>query len=277
MSTSSQMAARRGPRTAVVTGATAGIGRAIAIALGELGWRVAIGARREERLADAVKRVEAAGGKALGHPLDVTEPASVEAFFAEVERRWGCADVLVNNAGAARPGRLDRLSYADIRAAIETSLVGALFATRRAVEALRARGLPGDLVFISSRSAAESWAHHLPYGASKAGVESAARTLRLELEGTGIRVALIRVGDTLGTEFSASWTPADFAENLAVWQRLALLRHAGLMQPEDVARAVVLAVTTRPGVQLELIGVDAQAPSAAPGGDPAAGGQGAAP
>ncbi len=269
---SSSGVAAEGPRTAVVTGATAGIGRAIAVALGALGWRVSIGARRADRLADAERAVEAAGGQALGHVLDVTVPDSVEAFFAAVERRWGCADVLVNNAGAARPGRLDRLSYADIRAAIETSLVGSLFATKRAIAALRERGRPGDLVFISSRSATESWANHLPYGASKAGVENAARTLRLELEGTGIRVALIRVGDTVGTEFSASWNPAEFGEHIAVWQRFALLRHGGVMQPEDVARAVVLAVTTRPGVQLEVIGVDAQAPVAAPGTRPAAGG-----
>ena len=257
-------------RRAVVTGATAGIGRAIAIALGGLGWRVAIGARRAERLADAVRAVEAAGGQGFGHPLDVTDPASVERFFAAVEAHWGPADVLVNNAGAARPGRFDRLAYESIRTAVETCLLGALFATRRAVAALRERGLPGDVVFISSRSAAESWANYVAYGAAKAGVENAARALRIELEGTGIRISLVRVGDTIGTEFGIGWSPDEIVENIGLWQRLGLMRHGAVMQPDDVARAVVLALTTRPGVQFEVIGLDAQAPAQAAKPDPAA-------
>jgi NAD(P)-dependent dehydrogenase (short-subunit alcohol dehydrogenase family) len=223
-------------RTAVVTGATAGIGRAIAVALGGLGWRVAIGARRPERLADAEALIAKAGGRPFGHALDVRDPESVERFFSAVEARFGCADVIVNNAGGARAGRIDQLPYDAIRAAIETSLLGSLFVSKRAIAALRKRGLAGDLVFISSRSATESWPNHVPYGAAKAGVENAARALRLELEGTGIRVSLLRVGDTSDTEFMSSVEPAEIMANIGVWQRHALLRHGGLMKSDDVAR-----------------------------------------
>jgi NAD(P)-dependent dehydrogenase (short-subunit alcohol dehydrogenase family) len=260
-------------RTAVVTGATAGIGRAIAVALGGLGWRVAIGARRAERLADAEKAIIAAGGEAFGHALDVSQPDSIERFFAAVEARFGCADVVVNNAGGARAGRIDQLPFEAIRNALETTLLGSLFVSKRAIAALRARGLPGDLVFVSSRSATESWPNHVPYGAAKAGVENAARALRLELEGTGIRVSLLRVGDTADTEFMSGVDPAEIMSNIGVWQRYALLRHGGYMRSEDVARAVVLAVTTAAGVQLEVIGVDAQAPVSAPQGQGGGAGQ----
>src|SRR5438046_178506 len=88
-------------RLAVVTGASAGIGRAIAVALGGLGWSVAVGARRVEQLQATAALVRDAGGTAYAHVLDVCEPASIDAFLDAAAAEVGPIDVLVNNAGTA--------------------------------------------------------------------------------------------------------------------------------------------------------------------------------
>jgi len=246
-------------RTAIVTGATAGIGLATAEAFAALGWQVAIGARREARLAAAVEAVEKAGGRAFGHPLDVTLPASVDGFVSAAERALGPIDVLVNNAGSMRPGRLHELSTDAIRAAVESSLLGSLFTTRRVLQGMLAHGRGGDVVFVSSRAAALPWPRNAHYGAAKAGVENAAAALRVELEGTGVRSTVVRVGDTV-TEFGAAWTPAELAE-VGYWHQIGLVKGA-ILQPADVAAAIVCAVTAPPGVQLETIVVNPQLPRA---------------
>jgi NADP-dependent 3-hydroxy acid dehydrogenase YdfG len=244
-------------RTAIVTGGTAGIGLAIAEAFGGLGWRVAIGARRAERLEPALAAVARAGGHGFGHVLDVTDPASIDGFVGAAEKALGPSDVLVNNAAGAHPGKLHELSIEDIRAAVESSLLGALFTTRRVLQSMLAHGTGGDLVFVSSRAAAIPWPRHAPYGAAKAGVESAAAALRAELEGTGIRSTVVRVGDTL-TEFGASWTPAELAE-VGYWHGIGLVKGA-VLEPAQVAAVVVSAVTAPRGVALETIVVNPQLP-----------------
>ena len=255
------MSGAAAPRTALVTGGTAGIGRAVAEAFGALGWRVAIGARRSERLADAVAAIEKAGGRGFGHTLDVTDPASIDAFVAAAERALGPIDVLVNNAGGMKPGRLHELSIEALRSSIETNLLGALFVTRRVLAGLLPRKQPGDIVFISSRAAAIPWPRNAHYGAAKAGVENAANALRVELEGTGVRSTIVRVGDTI-TEFGASWGATEFA-HVGYWAQIGLVK-GGILQPASVAGAVVAAVTAPRGVQLETIVVNPEPPLAKP-------------
>ncbi len=246
-------------RTALVTGATSGIGLATASALGALGFRVAIGARRPERLEAALKSVEQSGARGFAHPLDVGDPDSVEAFVSAAEHALGPVHVLVNNAGSARPGRLHELAVADIFAAVASSLLGSLYVTRRVLQGMLAHGEGGDVVFISSRAAALAWPRNAPYGAAKAGVENAAAALRVELEGTGIRSTVVRVGDTV-TEFGSAWTPNQLAD-VGYWHRIGLVKGA-ILQPADVAAAVVAAVTARRGVALETIVVNPEPPKA---------------
>jgi len=248
-------------RTALVTGATAGIGRAVAEAFGALGWRVAIGARREERLADAVAAVVRAGGRGFGHVLDVSDPASVDAFVTAAERALGPADVLVNNAGGMRPGKLHELPVETLRAAIEVNLLGPLYVTRRVLQDLLPRRQPGDVVFVSSRAAAIPWPRNAHYGAAKAGVENAAAALRAELEGTGVRTTVVRLGDTV-TEFGAAWTPDELA-HVGHWVKLGLVK-GGILQPATVAAAVVAAVTAPRGAQIETLVVNPEPPLAKP-------------
>ena len=97
-------------RVAVVTGAGAGIGRAIAQALGALGWPVGLGARRVDQLDETAKLIVDSGGTAYAHALDVCEPASIDAFFTATAAELGPASVLVNNAGTAAPGALHEMS-----------------------------------------------------------------------------------------------------------------------------------------------------------------------
>jgi NADP-dependent 3-hydroxy acid dehydrogenase YdfG len=247
-------------RVAVVTGASAGIGAAIARALGELGWTVALGARRRERLEAVAKEVEAAGGGPFPHELDVADRDSVSAFFDAVEAEVGPADVVVNNAGIDVPGLFHESDPADLEREVRTNLLGPMFVCRRAVPPMVASGEGGDLVFISSHATRDHRPAQAAYGATKAGLEHLARTLGLELEGTGIRSTIIQVGATR-SEFHSDWDQDKIIDLLKYWQRFGLQRHLAMMPAESVARAVVLAVTTPKGTHLGTIEVQPEAPS----------------
>jgi NADP-dependent 3-hydroxy acid dehydrogenase YdfG len=244
-----------GPRLAVVTGASSGVGRAVSVAFGRLGWRVALGARRVDRLEETADEVRRHGGEPLVHALDVTDPASVERFFDVVEDVAGIADVLVNNAGLGLLGSIAEVSAARIRSQVDTNLVGALYCTGRATRALIEVGRPGDVVFISSDSVHESYPHMLVYGATKAAIEYVARGLDVELGGTGIRVSTVRLGPTV-SEFNTGWEDADMVGFMQAWERLGLGRQDFNYIPVDVAaQAVVTAVTTARGSKVSLLSV----------------------
>ena len=260
MSTPAETTDSPEPRTVIVTGASLGIGRAIAEAFADLGWRIAIGARNAERLGEVVDSVGARGGKAFAHALDVRDELSVETFCSAAQEALGPIDVLINNAGGAHPGRLHEISYDDIRFAIESSLIGSLFMSRCVVASMLENRVEGDVVFISSRSVGVSWPGHIPYAASKAGMESVGRALGQELEGTGIRVITARVGDTMGTGFANDWT-TDEQQMSEYWAELGILRHGGVMEPPNVASAVVGAVTTPRAFQIDFLTVNAVAPT----------------
>lgn len=250
---------KQAARVAAVSGGATGIGRAVAEALAARGFAVAVGGRREARVQEAATALEAGGARALGLRLDVSDADAVEAFYAGVEKALGPVDLVVNCAGHARPGRLFEKPPEEIRAEIETGLIGTLLFSRRGIAAMLERELPGDAVFVSSTSAETPWPWLAPYAASKAGIEQAVRSVALECEGTGVRCLVVRVGNTLGTEWATEWGP-EAAPALEAWQRLGLIRHAGLLRPEQVALALVQAVETPRGVHLEHVSVHPEAP-----------------
>ena len=239
---------------AVVTGSSAGIGRAIAVGLAGLGWTIALGARRVDRLAESSAAVQAAGGVAIACPLDVTDPASVDAFFAEVESRAGVADVLVNNAGLGFLGAIAETSPQRMRTAVDTNLLGTLYCTRRATAAMLEHGVEGDLVFISSDSIQKPYPHMLTYGATKAAVEYLASGLDVELGGTGIRVSTIRLGPTV-SEFNTSWPDEDMLAFMNACERLGITEDFNYIPAEHAAAAVVTAVTAPRGTKVSLLSV----------------------
>lgn len=251
-------------RTAVVTGASSGLGVAIAQALGALGFRVAVGARRLQRLEQTAEQVEAAGGQSLAVQLDVGDAESVEAFFGSVENHFGRVDVLINNAGLSHPAPVHALDLALVREEFDVNLLGAIQMSRRMLAPLIQDGLRGDLIFISSDAARFPRPHQSIYTASKAALEAFSSTLALELEGTGIRSTIVRPGPAI-SEYAANWDPNEIRSLLRRWQHFGLQRNSGVMPAEAVAQAVVTAVTTPPGVRLDSIEVQPEATHGAPG------------
>lgn len=247
-------------RVALISGAGTGIGQAIAAKFGSLGWKVAVGGRRVGLLADTVALVDAAGGTGLAHALDVTDAASVAEMFAAAEDAFGPVDVVVNNAATARYGPLDDFAPEEIEAEVATKLLGSLYMARCGIRSMRPHGR-GDILFVTSLAAVQPWPFHLPYAAANAGVEQAVRSLRLELEGSGIRVTMLRCGETVGTDFATRELESGrMAEVTDAWFRRGLLRHAGAMQPGMVADAVAHAVTLPAGYQYESFAVVPTAP-----------------
>ncbi len=240
-------------RTAVVTGASSGIGEATARALGALGWPVAIGARRVDRLKEIAGAIETAGGSAFHHPLDVSVPQSIDDFFDAVEKELGSPDVVVNNAGVGIPRLLHEARVEELQTEIAVNLLGPMWVSRRAIPALVEKGR-GDLVFISSHNAVVPRTFQAGYTASKAGVEALARVLQMELEGTGVRSTIVRPGPT-GSEFGASYGPELTQRILASWKHWGIVRQLHWMPAESVARAVVSVVTAPPGMHLDLVQV----------------------
>lgn len=246
-------------RIAVVTGASSGIGRAIAVAFGQLGWSVAIGARRLDRLDEAADAVRGVGGTPFVHELDVSDNDSIVAFMAAAEDALGPIEVLVNNAGVSTPGWLHDIEPDALAREITTNLLGPVLTSRLAVMSMRAHGIRGDIVFVTSDAARFPRPRMATYSATKAGLEAFAHSLAFELEGTGVRCITMRVGPTM-SEFGFGWPMETVEDLLAYWPRFGLQRHAGILEPEDIARAVVLAVSAPRGVLFDTIEVQPEAP-----------------
>lgn len=258
-------AAAATPRTALVTGASSGLGRAIAIELGALGWRVAIGARRVDRLEETADAVREAGGTAFAHALDVADPRSVAAFFDAAESALATIEVVVNNAGMTTPGPIADLEPEAIRRTFEINTLGSIYCAREAIRRWASAGTrDGDLVFVSSETADDPWPQNLPYAASKAAVEHVARGLRGELEGTGARVSIVQLGPAL-SEFGFGWDPEVFVGAVELWKRLHHLPHDGMMSGEEVARAVVHVLAAPRGVEVHDVVIKPSFPAAAEG------------
>ena len=179
----------------VVTGASRGLGLAIARLAATKGDKVALIARGDDVLAQA----KLIGGNGIGLVADVTDPASVTDACAQVAERWGGIDVLVNNAGLHRGGLLGSLSQDDWQAVIDTNLSGPLNFVRAALPLL---GEGGSIVNIGAVVGLRGFAGDAAYGASKAGLAGLTQVLAVELARRGIRVNLVIPGLT-STEMTA--------------------------------------------------------------------------
>jgi NADP-dependent 3-hydroxy acid dehydrogenase YdfG len=236
-----------GGRTAVVTGASSGIGAATAERLASEGFDVVLGARRMDRLTALAGRI---GARAL--PLDVTDAASVEAFAAALPR----VDVLVNNAGGAFDAR--PVAEADLDSWARTydvNVLGTVRVTRALLPALRASGA-GDVLFVGSTAGMVSYEGGASYTAAKHGVHTLAGTLRLELVAEPVRVIEIAPGMVRTEEFSLNRTGRQ-EEADAVYR--------GVREPlvaEDVADCIAWALTRPHHVNVDLLVVRPRAQAA---------------
>jgi len=227
-------------RTVVVTGASSGIGVAIAQAFAARGDRVAIGARRVERLAAVAEEIEKNGGSVFAHELDVTRVASIRRFLEAVREAFGGIGVVVNNAGVSIPGWVAELAPGELEREIATNLTGPMLIAGEVLGEMRERR-SGELVFIGSENAGKPRPQQAGYSASKAGLENFCRTLALELEGSGVRVTHLRLGPTI-SEFGFGWGEERLQSVLESWVPHGFTRHMAMIEGADVAQAIVHAV-----------------------------------
>jgi NAD(P)-dependent dehydrogenase (short-subunit alcohol dehydrogenase family) len=220
----------------VVTGASAGIGRAIAQEFGRHGWRVALLARGVDGLAGARREVEELGGQALELPTDVADEAQVEAAAAAVEAAWGTIDVWVNDAMATIFAEALSIPPADFRRATEVTYFGTVWGTLAALRRMKPRNR-GTIVQVGSALAYRSIPLQAPYCGAKAAIRGFTDSLRSELVHDRSRVHLTMV------QLSAFNTPQ------FDWGRTNLTKRprpmGKIFQPELAARAVYFAATHR--------------------------------
>ena len=183
-----------GGEVALVTGASSGIGRHFALTLARAGARVAVAARRRDRLDALAREISAFGAEALPLALDVTESGGAAAAIEAAGAGLGPLSILVNNAGTADDRPLLATSDADWRAVVGTNLDGAWSMAREAARAMTASGTGGRIVNVASILGITAAARIHAYAASKAGLIQLTRTLAVELARDRIRVNAIAPG-----------------------------------------------------------------------------------
>lgn len=181
-------------KAVVVTGASSGIGRATALAFGAAGARVALIARRRDILEEVAHEITASGGRALVAPADVTHARAVQSALEAVVQRFGCVDIVVNNAGMLIPARVQDLRATDLRAMLRVNVFGTLFVMQHAVAAMRAQSSGGCIVNVASLAGRRGISPLGGYCASKFALVGLTEALRTELHATPIHVALVMPG-----------------------------------------------------------------------------------
>jgi NADP-dependent 3-hydroxy acid dehydrogenase YdfG len=243
--------------TAIITGASSGIGRAIAIRLGEAGAHVFLAGRTESALKEGAQAVEKAGGHATTVAFDARDVKQVQGLVDKAVKATGRVDIMVNNAGLEFPSSIVEGNPEHWREMLEVNVLALLVGSQAAIRAMRACGAAGHIVNISSTSGRREASG--VYGSTKWAVNSIATTLRAELENDKIRVVNIIPG-AVATNFARNFPPAvvkGIVGSLgieadirpggqlppAVLDQIAAAGKMFLASADDVARAVLFAVT----------------------------------
>ncbi|MCU0542762.1 MAG: SDR family NAD(P)-dependent oxidoreductase [Oscillatoriaceae cyanobacterium Prado104] len=233
-------------KVAIITGASAGIGEATAIALAAEGAKVGLVARRGDRLEALAKRIVAAGGEALAIVADITDETKLQTIVDKTKTTWGRIDILVNNAGIARIGEIAKADPADWRRMIDLNLLALMNLTHTVLPILQAQG-SGHIVNISSVAGRTVRVGIGGYNVSKWGVNAFSEVLRQEVSSQNIRVTVIEPG-MVNTEISDHITdPIAKQRSEERWKSITPL------ESEDIAAAIVYAVTQPPRVNVNEI------------------------
>ena len=254
-------------RSALVTGASTGIGRATATRLDAAGWRVFAGVRRE---ADADLLREAGSERLAPLILDLTDAGQIEAAAEEIAAGTGSdgLDGLVNNAGIGMPGPLETMPMDDIRRQVEVNMFGHLAVTRAMLPSVRrARG---RIVFISSIGGRIAFPMNGPYHLAKFGIEAMGDVFRQELRPWGISVSIVEPGSIATPIWERSEREIDallerapateelYGKPLAAVRRLSRRIGEGGIAPDRVADRIEHALTARRPRSRYLVGLDAK-------------------
>ena len=217
---------------ALITGATRGIGRAIALAAADQGYSIAFCYRQSQQHAESLRQeLEDKGAMVIEQALDICDESQVEQFFSAVEECFGRLDLLVNNAGQTKDGLLATMSLEDMQQVLNTNVLGSLLFCRSALKLM----LPerrGCIVNISSISASKPNKGQTQYAASKGAVEALTRALAVEVASKGIRVNCVAPG-VIKTDMAG-----DLLEQYEKEIKKRMLAKQ-LGAPEDIARAVM--------------------------------------
>ena len=210
-------------RTAIVTGASSGMGASIARALAAEGVRVALAARRIERLDAVVDSIATAGGDVFAWPTDVTVEADVEALFRTAHERFGRLDLVVSCAGVPQATPIEQMSLAEWRMVLDTNLTSVFLCGREALKIMKPQGR-GRVISIGSVAARSPRPDAAAYVAAKAGLDGLTRALALDGRDHGVAVSVLHPGFTVtGFGPGAEGRPGRMA-----------------MDPDDIAAIVVL-------------------------------------
>ncbi|HEY2963755.1 MAG TPA: SDR family oxidoreductase [Pyrinomonadaceae bacterium] len=209
--------------TAIVTGGTKGIGRAIAQALLSAGVNVSISARNEAEIKQVATELSESGpGRCIGFVCDVRDEAQVKSFFSKTVNALGGVDILVNNAGIGIFALVESTSSDDFRAVIETNLCGVFYCCHEAIPLMKQRG-GGYIINISSLAGVNAHPRMAAYNASKFGLNGFSEALMQEVRHDGIKVSYIMPG-SVNTEFGGDEPSPEKS-----WQ----------LQPGDIAQVVM--------------------------------------
>jgi NADP-dependent 3-hydroxy acid dehydrogenase YdfG len=233
-------------KVAIITGASAGIGEATAIALAAEGAKVVLAARRGDRLAALAQRITAAGGEALPIVADITDDTQIPTLVDKTKTTWGQIDILVNNAGIAFLGEIAKSDPADWRRMIDLNLLALMNLTHAVLPTLQAQGV-GHIVNISSVAGRTVRVGIGGYNVSKWGVNAFSEVLRQEVSAQNIRVTVIEPG-MVKTEISNN-----ISDPIAKQRSEERRKSITPLESEDIAAAIVYAVTQPPRVNVNEI------------------------
>lgn len=226
-------------QTAIVTGASSGIGRAVAIALGDAGADVVVNYVGPEAPAlEVVNRITSAGRRAMAVQADVSKEDQVEAMFQRAIKEFGTVDILINNAGLQKDAPADEMTLDQWNTVIGVNLTGQFLCARAAIREFKRRGVvkevsvaAGKIICVSSVHEIIPWAGHVNYAASKGGVMLMMRSIAQEVAPHRIRVNSICPGAIRTPINTSAWNTPEAYNAL-----MTLIPYKRIGEPEDIGR-----------------------------------------
>ncbi len=225
---------------AVVTGASRGIGKGIALRFGTVGMKVVAASRSAEGVACVAREILNDGGEAIGVEADICDVTDVEGLFDRVKEIYGRVDVLVNNAGAFDGGRMDELAVEDFDKVIATNLRGPFLCTQAAIRMMKETG-GGRIINIGSISAQRVRPNSAAYSASKFGLWGLTQVTALEGREYGVTCGCVHPGNTFVERRAISNAKEDREPMMEVSEVVeVVMTMAGLDKDVNMLEAIVL-------------------------------------